>query len=491
MKLTELFSCLQVNVGQLPCWEITSITENSRYATQNSLFVCIQGFRADGHQFAADAYCRGCRAFLAEHSLDLPEDAVVVVVEDTHEALGLLACAFYKNPSHSLTLIGITGTKGKTTVACMLREILESNGISCGYVGTNGIAYGNVTFQTKNTTPDAITLQKSLADMRAFGCRAAVIEVSSQALKLHRVAGTRFACGVFTNLTSDHIGAGEHTDFDDYLSCKNRLFANFDLQTAVFLADDRNAEKVLHGTSAKRIACSLGTDGNYIAKEVSPFRSASQLGISFIISNGKETQNFSIPMIGSFNAANALLSAAVAAECFEISLQKSANILKNARILGRSEVYALPSGALAVIDYAHNGESLRRLLGSLRQYEPRRLICLFGSVGERTHLRRTELGQAAAELADLCILTSDNPGNESPEKIISDIAAAFAESQTPYISIPDRADAIRKGVRLTEKGDILVLAGKGHEAYQKIGNESIPFSERDILLQEALSAEIK
>ena len=483
MRLAELISGI-LNFSELQRdAEIAQITENSAKCKENSLFVCIKGAKADGHNYAADAYRRGCRCFVAERPFDLPNDAIVLLSPNSELTLAQLSCRFYGDPSHEMTLIGITGTKGKTTVACMLADLLIRSGIPCGYIGSNGISYGNTHLPTANTTPDAVTLQRSLRDMRQAGVYTAVLEVSSQALLRHRADGIRFKACVFTNLSPDHIGEGEHTDYEDYRRCKQRLFYEFGADT-LFVNRDDPATSFMLLNRAKEKICSFGSSSaaDYRVEDICPYLEAARLGNRFTVVHKGEGLPFDIPLIGLGNVMNALTVASVAKELFGISLQNAAFLLRDARIAGRCETLELPNGAMAVIDYAHNGTALRQLLGTLREVKENRLICLVGSVGERTALRRVELGYVAAELSDLCVLTSDNPGTEDPEKIILEMAQGFQNSPTPYLSIPDRAEAIREAARRSQRGDILVLAGKGHESYQLIGKQKLPFSEREILL---------
>lgn len=466
-----------------PDMEISSLTENSSRANAKTLFVCIAGANADGHDYAADAYRRGCRAFLAQKPLDLPNDAQVFRCENTRHALAHLAATFYGHPSRRMRLVGITGTKGKTTTALLLSHILNRTGVSCGYIGTNGVRYGSIFEKTANTTPDAVTLQRHLAAMCDSGVECAVIEISSQALLQFRADGTHFETVVFTNLSTDHIGINEHPDFDNYRACKRRLFHEFGADTIVCNLDDPATPEMVSGSDAKQFGCSLcNSSADFFAKDLKIFKDPNAYGVSFEMTHGQEHAVCRLPLMGSFNASNALLAAAVARSTFELPLSRIAACLEDAAIDGRSEIIPLPSEAVAVIDYAHNGESLSRLLSSLREYTDARLIVLFGSVGERTQMRRAELGAAAATYADLAILTSDNPGKESPDDIIRDIAKAFEGSDTPYLTIPDRAEAIRAAVRETQKGDILVLAGKGHETYQLVGSQKLPFSEKELLV---------
>ncbi len=467
--------------------EIIILTEDARLAGIGSVFVCIKGAVHDGADFAPDAYRNGCRIFVAERALDLPGDAEVLRVPDAREALSRLACRFYGHPDREMHLVGITGTKGKTTTALMLFHILNSAGIACGYIGTNGVRYCEVAQELPNTTPAPATLQKHLRQMADRGVRAAVIEVSSQALLCKRAEGMRFETALFTNLSPDHIGQFEHRDFDDYKACKKRLFTDFGVQNAIYNADDAATAQMLNGTTAtRRIATSVqAPHGEYRAADMRLFRNAETLGVTFSLCVDGKTVPVKLPLIGKMNVENALLAIATAVECFGVALADAVAALATVRIEGRGETVPLPNGALAVIDYAHNGESMRRLLSALREYRPARLITLFGSVGGRSQMRRAELGEAAAAHSDLCVLTSDNPAGEAPEAIIADIARAFAGTAVPYLTVPDRREAIFRAVELTHSGDILVLAGKGHEDHQLVGKEKRPFCEREILAEAA------
>lgn len=482
MLFPELLSTV-TNVP-LPAREISSVTEDTRRADANSLFVCIRGARFDGHALAVRAYENGCRCFVAEEPLALPTDATVVLVPNTRVALSRIACVFYKNPSRELRVIGITGTKGKTTTASLIREVLNTCGIPCGYIGTNGIFYGDVKIATLNTTPDAVTLQRTLANMRDAGMHAVVMEVSSQALLQERVGGTHFEATVFTNFSKDHIGPNEHPTLENYLSCKHRLFTDFEAQLTIWNNDDPSTRILKKGAVAKRHLhySALGNDADLQAHDVFPSKSGVTLGISFALTNKnkKERVKCHLPLIGTCNVSNALCAAAVATEMFGLTIEETASALSHAHVLGRSECYPLPSGAIAVIDYAHNRESLSQVLTALREYHPTRLYCLFGSVGERTQLRRRDLAEVAGALSDECILTSDNPGNEPTEQILEEIAA-YLPKGFPYTKIADRKDAIRYALQKAKNGDILLLAGKGHENYQLIGNEKIPFDERKVI----------
>ena len=482
MKAAQLLSPYFTDQA-IPSSQILRLTQQAQSADSDSLFFCIPGARFDGHDFAHAAYARGCRIFIAQRPLELPDDATVLTVSDTRKALAHIARDFYGCPDQKIHLIGITGTKGKTTTAQLLAYILNHSSIPCGYIGTNGITYADKSVTTVNTTPDALTLQATLCDMYECGIKAAVIEVSSQALMQFRVEGIHFETVIFTNLSPDHIGKNEHPSFEHYRSCKARLFSDFTAKNAIFNADDPAFSKMLAATSAtRRVACSMYSEGaDYLATGVRLLRTDTSLGVAFEVTNDSGTHTCQLGLTGKFNAQNALLALATTKSVFQIPLPHAIEQIGKASVCGRSEIFPLPNGATAVIDYAHNGVSLANLLQTLREYAPQRLIALFGSVGGRTQMRRNELGAVAARLCDLAILTSDNPDGESPERIIADIAEAFAETKTPYLAIPDREEAIQKAVELTQNGDILVLAGKGHEQYQLINGKKIHFSEKDIL----------
>lgn len=485
MKLSELL--FRVADGEIIPTDppILQLTQNAEEADKNSLFICVKGARFDGHKFARKAYENGCRAFLAEYGaiLDLPDDSTIYRTQDTRRAMASVACRFFGNPTEKMRVVAITGTKGKTTTALLTAHILNTNGISCGYIGTNGITFGNIRRETDNTTPDAITLQKTFSEMLQNGIRNVVIEVSSQALKQYRADEISLSGAVMTNLSVDHIGVNEHPTFDDYKRCKKRLFTDFSPKKTIVFSDGGKADALLCDLPEK-IVCGRMDHANYRLLNPVLNTAGSRFGIGFDVQAEGKTESAFLPLIGICNAENAVLSLAIAKEIFGVSLHDGIRALKTAVVPGRSEVYRLENGCIAVIDYAHNQDSLQRLLSSLREYRPKRLICLFGSVGERTQIRRRELGEVASRLADFCILTSDNPGREDPEKIMQDILVGFADRETPYLCIPDREKAISKGVELSERGDILVLAGKGQENYQLIGMKKIPFSEREILFKE-------
>lgn len=467
----------------VPDVDISYICHDSRKAGPDCIFVCIRGYVSDGHSYALSAYSNGARVFLAERPLDLPDDACVICCFDTRIALAALAAAIHDHPADKLHVIGITGTKGKTTTALMIHGVLESLAIPSAYIGTNGIDFGGRHYATVNSTPESLDLHEYMAQMVECGIRYVVMEVSSQALKLHRVHGISFDTCVFTNLYPDHIGGVEHADMEEYKSCKKMLFSFPGIKHILCNADDPEAAYMVEGASAPVTTFGKGRSCTWRGSRVKAEICHRVPGTAFTCHTPDGlTLPVQIPFPGDYSVYNALCALAVC-DKLGISLEDSVAALGHVRVKGRFEPVFLPGrpNSTFIIDYAHNGASLRAVLESLRAYKPRRLICLFGSVGDRTQMRRLELGAVASELCDLSILTSDNPGNESPDQIIADIAAAFTHDR--YVSIPDRAEAIAWAVKQAKKGDVIVLAGKGHETYQYVRGKYLPFSEREILME--------
>lgn len=454
--------------------EITALTTDSRSARRGSLFVCISGARSDGHDFAASAYESGCRCFLAERPLDLAKDASVTVVSSTRRALAVIAQRFYGEPAASLRLIGITGTKGKSTTAELIRSGLEAAGRRTGIIGTCGIGYGGSLRPSANTTPDALELARTLADMRDAGVETVVMEVSSQAYKLDRVYGLHFAEGVFTNLSPDHIGPTEHANMEEYISSKARLFAASAL--SVLNADDAQCGRMAHSATGDVIGYGIDSACALRAEDIRETSVCGNAGMSFEVGGVR----FTVAMPGIFSVYNALAAIAVL-RAEGVGDGVISETLRRAHVRGRLESFS-DGERRFIIDYAHNGASLASVLSVLRPHTEGRLIVLFGSIGGRAELRRRELAEAADGVADLCIVTSDNPDFEDPDAIIAEICSYL--KVTPSVRIADREQAIQYAVRTAERGDTVLLAGKGHEDYQIVCGKKVPFSERAILERE-------
>ncbi len=485
-KLLEGVDGLRSPSGKIPDKDIGDIYFDSRKASSAGLFVCLRGSLSDGHLYAASAYEKGCRFFVAEKPLtDLPDDAFVLLCPDTRAALAVMSDNLFGHPSDELFVIGITGTKGKTTTALMIYQILNAAGLKCGYIGSNGIDYGDFHIDATNTTPESYILQMYMRHMRLAGVKYLVMEVSSQALYMNRVHSVRFDICVFTNLSVDHIGGHEHPTFEHYKNCKKSLFSDHGAKTVILNADDGYAAEMAEAVppEATILRYAMHSDADIRATAPTRYRKSDSLGIEFSFTMDGKKFDVSLSFPGNFSVYNAIAAIAVCQRC-GVETEDVVRHLSAVKISGRFEIVEAMKEATFVIDYAHNKVSLTSALETLRQYQPTRLICLFGSVGGRTFGRRAELGEVAAALADLCILTSDNPDGEDPNKILNDIAAQFGEGSCPYRIIPDRAEAIRYAVSIAKEGDIFLFAGKGHERYQLVFGEKLPFSEKEILLAE-------
>ncbi len=459
---------------------ISTLCDSSTRAADGSVFVCISGAKNDGHGFAEKAYMSGCRVFVTERRVKLPEDAVIIVTPDTRIALAKLSACFFGYPSRELTIVGITGTKGKTTSSLLIYNILNENGVAVGYIGSNGLCYGDVFEYTRNTTPESFELHRIMRDMVDKGIKVLVMEVSSQALKMARVHGMKFNICVFTNLSPDHIGEFEHTDFEDYKNCKHSLFTDYGAEYIVYNSDDEHAQYIVGGTRCKKASISVSQKADFSASSITYFRSPGNIGVSFECTTDGKTFPVALSFPGEFSVYNALTAIAVCTRLGQ-SIGKITKTMRHIRIKGRFETHELPCGATVVIDYAHNGVSLKAALSALRIYSPTRLICLFGAIGGRTKMRRAELGLVASRDADFCIITSDNPDREPPSAIISDIATYFTTDSCPYVAIPDREKAILYALEHAKQGDILLFAGKGHEDYQIVCGVRENFSEAAIV----------
>ncbi len=462
---------------------IEQIEYDSRKATEASLFFCLPGAKADGHDFALSAYDNGARAFVVERFLTLPDDAVQIKVPNARAALAILSARFFGNPADRLTVIGVTGTKGKTTTSILIQEILSKQGIKCGYIGSNGVFIGDRHYETINSTPESRELHRFFALMVESGYTHVAMEVSSQALDHDRVTGIRFDTVVYTNLSEDHVGPGEHASFEEYRDAKHKLFTDYGAAHIVCNTDDANAAYMMKGASGVVVSYGLDPTADFSAEACRPYRDATSLGIEFdAVHNGVKT-GVRLRQPGKFSVYNGLAALAVVSQ-YGVSVRDAADALRTISICGRFEIVDALPGVTFIIDYAHNGLSLTRALTELRAYEPRKLICVFGCIGGRTVGRRRELAEAAGTLADYTIISSDNPDFEDPDAIIEDVLRWFDRTK-PYTVIADREEAVRCAVRMANDGDIVLFAGKGHETYQLIRGEKVPFIEKNVLLDEA------
>ena len=453
--------------------DIASIQSDSRQVTEGALFVAVRGTAVDGHSYIESAIGKGAVAVVCE---EIPEEALgkctFVRVRDSAEALGLLVSRWYGDPSRKLTLVGVTGTNGKTTIATLLYEMFRKMGHKAGLISTVRNYVDGEAIPTEHTTPDPLTLHALMARMVEAGCEYAFMEVSSHAIDQRRISGLAFDGGIFTNLTRDHLDY--HKTVENYLRAKKRFFD--DLPAGAFAltnADDKSGLVMLQNTKARKLTYSLRSLADFKGK----IRESHFEGTDLLINGREVTTRF----VGRFNAYN-LLAVYGAAVTLGADPEEALVVLSTLRsVAGRFETIPSPSGYTAIVDYAHNAVSMESLLKTLRAYHPKRLVCVFGCGGNRAKERRYSMGEIGGRLADFCILTADNPRFEKNEDIIKDIEIGMAKTSGKYMVIPDRKEAILYAVRHAETGDMIAVIGKGHEDYQEIEGVRHHFLDREIV----------
>lgn len=491
MKLQTLLEGLDTvsAVGALPEISIKDVVYDSRKAEADTLFVCMVGAETDGHKYAKNAYEQGCRAFVLQEGYediaslgDLPqEDLTILTVKDTRVALAKLSDNFFEHPSRDVKVIGITGTKGKTSITYIVQSVLNAAGVSTGLIGTAGASWNGKQVPTVNTTPESYELQKLLRQMADDGVEAAAIEVSSLGVKWHRTDYTEFFCGVFTNISPDHIGGHEHKTYEEYYAYKKAFFSL--CKQAAACGDDPAAKDMLEAVPGRKIFYGLSEDNEFRAEHTLPTRSEDFMGIQFdFLRNGSKEDTFEISLPGAFSAQNALAVLAVC-DLLGLPLEKAKQGLRQVRVPGRCQIKYLSKDFGIIIDYAHNDISLEGIIETVRAYHPKRIITLFGSVGDRAQLRREELGTTSGRLSDFTIVTSDDPGFEDPVKIAEEIAGFVkaAGGEGKYVVIPDREEAVAYAVAMLEPGDFLLCCGKGHERFMKVRGKKEPFNEEECI----------
>ena len=478
MKLSKLlenleYKCIQ---GTLDT-DVKSVVFDSRKADKDSLFICIKGAVSDGHKYAADVAEKGASVLVVQDLVEVPEHVTVIQVPDSRYAMACISAAWFGHPAEKLKVIGITGTKGKTTTTYLVKSILENAGHKVGLIGTIEAIIGDEVIPAANTTPESYMVQEYFSRMVEKGCDSVVMEVSSQGLMLHRTAGFLFDLGIFTNIEPDHIGPNEHKDFEDYMSCKGRLFRQ--CKVGIVNADDSHLEQVLEGHTCEVESFGFSSKADLRAEDVHLVTGKGTLGIAY---QAKGLMDFpvEIDLPGKFSVYNSLTAIAICRH-FGVTEENIQKALKNAKVKGRIEMVKVSDDFTMMIDYAHNAMSLESLLTTLKEYNPARLVCLFGCGGNRSKLRRYEMGEVSGRLADLTIITSDNPRNEEPQDIIDDIKTGISKTDGKYVEIIDRKEAIAYAIKNGQPGDIIVLAGKGHEDYQEIRGKKYPMDERNII----------
>lgn len=463
--------------------EVSDIIYDSRKVKKDSLFVCIPGAVADGHRFAVSAVQAGASVLLVEKEVELPEgvDVTVVTVKDTRYAMAFLSAAFFGHPAEQMKVIGITGTKGKTTTTYLVKSILEQAGRKVGLIGTIEIIIGQEHIHADHTTPESYLIQKYFRQMADAGCDTVVMEVSSQGLMLHRTQGFIFDYGIFTNIEPDHISPAEHKDFADYMHCKSLLFRQ--CRVGIVNKDDEHWKDILEGHTCEVETFGIDSDADLKAQNITFLKNPGELGVGFDVT-GLMDFHVEIATPGRFSVYNALTAIAICRN-FGVDEEKIKKALRGAKVKGRIEMVKVSDDFTLMIDYAHNAMALESLLTTLRAYHPHRLVCLFGCGGDRAKSRRFEMGEVSGRMADLTIITSDNPRSEEPQAIIDDIKVGIGKTGGAYVEICDRKEAIAYAIEHGEPGDIIVLAGKGHEDYQEIKGVKYSMDER-VLIREIL-----
>ena len=469
--------------------EIKGIEKNSKEVKEGYMFVAIKGFSTDGHQYVENAIENGAIAVMVEEGCDLkalniPENVTILMVPDTRIALAICSSNFYGNPSAQLKLIGVTGTKGKTTTTFMIKDILEKQGFKVGLVGTictyiNGKNLGD----NDRTTPESLELQKLFSMMVEEKTEVVVMEVSSQSLKLSRVDGCDFDIGIFTNFSEDHISEKEHPNMEDYFNSKIQLFK---MCKSGFI----NVDNIYTSQILKIVQdCDIKTYGidnpaNLLAKDITVTNTTAD----FKVKIGDRNERIKVGIPGRFSVYNALAAISVANK-FGCNAEVIKEALLNVRVPGRCELVDNSKELKIMLDYAHSPESLENILQSAKEYTLGKVICVFGCGGDRDTTKRPIMGEISGKIADFTIITSDNPRTEDPQTIVDEIETGIKKTKGKYVCIVDRIEAIKYAINMASKKDIIVLAGKGHEPYQEINGVKHPFDER-IIVNQIIKGEI-
>ena len=467
------YQCIRGNLDV----EVGEVVYDSRKVTSGDLFICIRGAKADGHDFVSDVVAAGAKVLIVEKDVSCENDTTVIKVEDTRYAMAFISANYFGNPADKLKVIGITGTKGKTTTTYLVKSILEQAGRKVGLIGTIEVIIGDTHIHADNTTPESYLIQQYFRQMVDAGCDSVVMEVSSQGLMLHRTQGFIFDYGIFTNIEPDHIGPNEHKDFEDYLYCKGLLFKQ--CRVGIVNKDDAHWEAVTQDHTCKLETYAIDADADLKAANLELVSGGGKLGVAFDVT-GLMDFHVEIATPGRFSVYNALTAIAI---CRHFGVDRDAVLqaLIKAKVKGRIELVKVSDDFTLMIDYAHNAMALESLLSTLKEYKPHRLVSVFGCGGNRSKLRRYEMGEVSGRLADLTIITSDNPRFEEPQDIIDDIKTGISRTDGKYVEICDRKEAIAYAIKNGEPGDIIVLAGKGHEDYQEIKGVKYPMDERDLI----------
>ncbi len=457
--------------------EVSDVIYDSRKVIEGCAFVCIKGYAIDGHKFAQDAVDKGAASLVVTEDVEVEGEVNIIKVQDARVALSKMSAEYFGNPAKELITIGVTGTKGKTTTVAMIRSILETAGIKTGTIGTLGIIIDNKVYKTNNTTPESYEIHQTMRKLVKKGGSVLIMEVSSIGLKQHRTDNIVFDYGVFTNFSHDHIGGNEHADMEEYLNCKALLFKQ--CKTGIVNIDDEHTQALLKDSTCKVETYGYSDSADLTGYNDTLLAKSGYVGVNFS-TKGTEELSVDVAIPGRFSVYNALAAISV---CRKLNVSTE-NILKGldtVKVKGRVEVVPVPGNYTLLIDYAHNAASMESVLTTLREYNPTRLVTMFGAGGDRPKARRFEMGEVSGNLSDLSVITEDNSRFENVHDIIADIKTGIDKTDGKYIIVPNRVDAIRYCIENAQEGDIIVLAGKGHEDYQEIKGIKYHFDEREVI----------
>ena len=457
--------------------EINNIYYDSRKVEEGSLFYAMIGSSVDGHDYIDSAIEKGAKVIVISKDVNIDKDVTVIKIDDTRRMLSKISINFFGNPIKDMTSIAITGTKGKTTTTWMIKNILEEDSKTVGVIGTMGIFFKDKYYSTVNTTPESFEIQKYLREMVDNGVKYLVMEVSSQALKVGRVDGLVFDYGIFTNLTQDHIGDNEHPNMEDYIHSKSLLFKQ--CKHGIFNIDDIHYQEMIKECTCDIYTYGRSIESNLVIDKMNLLRKKNFIGIE-MNTKGLINDSFLVNTPGEFSAYNSAC-AIITTHLLGCKVSSMKEALKKVAVKGRVEIVPGFEDFSVIIDYAHNGVSMENILSTMRGYNPKRIVSLFGCGGNRSKDRRFDMGEISGHLADFTIVTEDNSRFEDVNDIMNDIEIGLKKTDGKYIKIPDRKDAIKYALDNAEEGDIILLLGKGHETYQEKNGERYHYDEREII----------
>ena len=478
MKLKKILNNIEYELikGSLDT-NITDLCYDSRKVTKDCAFICLDGTQVDGHDFIDTAIKKGASTIFIEKDIEVSQPVTVIKLSNTRKDLSLLSINYFDNPASKLTMIGITGTKGKTTTSWMIKNILEEEGKKVGVIGTMGVFIGNNHYETINTTPESYEIQKYLSEMVNQNIEYAVMEVSSQALKVGRVEGMTFDYGIFTNLTKDHIGEGEHENMEDYIYSKSLLFQKS--KHGILNIDDKHYQDMTKNNTCDIHTFGKNKEADLIINNIKLLRKEHFIGLE-LHTKGLIEDTFLVNTPGEFSAYNAI-SAILTTKLIGCKLESIKKALSKVAVKGRVEIIPVSSKYSVIIDYAHNGISMTNILNTMREYHPKRIVSLFGCGGNRSKTRRYDMGEISGRLSDFTIITEDNSRYEDINDIMNDIEIGIKKANGKYIKIEDRKEAIKYAIENAKEGDIILLLGKGHETYREKNGVREHFDEREVI----------